>query len=310
MNRPSISISGVAPSISFHKLQPLGQGGMGTVYRGLRVESRGLGDMSAMQVALKMPSIGPDHDRSLRMLIATQNRLGGEALPGVVQPLGIVECDGEQCLAMELVDGRNLAELNRDKFDLLEAISIIMSVIRGLKNLQKKISGHGDLNFKNIILSEKDGTAKVLDFEMAMCHFEKMFNEDEVGGTFGYIAPELIGRESPSAQSDIFSLGMIFTDMLIGRHPFGEDKKQAQIEILRGTLMPSITLDRHKSVERELNRVIKKACATKKEERYQTFDSFAKDLARLVLRIPLEEREKMDQHTYNRLAQWNNPLND
>lgn len=205
----------------------LGQGGMGVVYRG---QQEPLG----RPVALKVLA-----DHVAGDLQAVQ-RFEKEALavarlnhPNIVTvyEFGRTE-DGLLFLAMELIEGESLQQrLKRGALSASDALEVTTQTARALAEAHAQGIVHRDLKPENIMLLEgRDGdlVAKVLDFGLA-----KMVGPEHAAapltsasiimGTPGYMSPEQIHARPLDARSDLYSLGMVWWEMLVGRPPFAGD---------------------------------------------------------------------------------------
>lgn len=139
--------------------------------------------------------------------------------------------EGVPYIVIEWVEGRSLKEIIREKKKLSveDASKIIFYVANALSYAHKKGIVHRDIKPSNIMIS-KDGTVKLLDFglvkilEDTVRRKMEVLEEDEtdsgVAGTPAYMSPEMIEGEEIDARSDLFSLGLVFYEMITGKKAF------------------------------------------------------------------------------------------
>jgi serine/threonine-protein kinase len=195
-------------------LGPLGRGGMGDVYR--------CEDLKLNQsVALKFLAPNRCQDPAWVRRYENEVRLARKVThPNVVRVYDIVEADGEVFIAMEYVDGEDLASLLRRVGRLTgeKAIEIARQLCGGLGAAHDRGVLHRDLKPANIMIDGR-GQARIADFGIAT-----LTDQLEPGGrlaaTPAYMAPELLHGGSPSIRSDLYALGMVLYEMVGGREPF------------------------------------------------------------------------------------------
>jgi serine/threonine-protein kinase len=131
---------------------------------------------------------------------------------------------------MEYLEGKTLAAkiAEEEKMDLLEILDIVTQVSGALKKIHGRSIVHRDLKPENIMLIKKEGKqnfVKLLDFGLARTeHQSKITQTGTVLGTVNYMAPEQISHADYSLATDIYSLGVIFYEMVTGRIPFPAGK--------------------------------------------------------------------------------------
>ena len=195
-------------------LGPLGRGGMGDVYRA--------DDLKLDQsVALKFLSPGRSQDPAWIGRYENEVRLARKVThPNVVRVYDIVEADGEVFIAMEYVDGEDLAGLLRRVGRLTgeKAIEIARQLCGGLGAAHDRGVLHRDLKPANVMIDGR-GQARIADFGIAVLS-GTLEEGGRVPGTPAYIATELLQGGNPSIRSDLYSLGMVLYEMVGGREPF------------------------------------------------------------------------------------------
>ena len=255
---------------AYEILSPLGSGGMGVVYKARDTK---LGRL----VALKFLR-GAEHDGD-----AGRDRLLSEARnasalnhPNIATIYEVGESDGRAFIAMEFVEGRSLsAAIERDSFAPETAVRYGLEIASALAQAHERGIIHRDLKPANIMITAA-GFVKVLDFGLA----KRMPGADlsaatlsqlpvtEVGGMAGtllYMAPETLRGEPADARTDLWALGAVLYEMVVGRPPFmGRSAYETSSAILREppASFPS-------NVPLRLQAVIQRCLSKEREHRYQ-----------------------------------------
>ncbi len=124
-------------------------------------------------------------------------------------------------IAMERIEGQNLKELMAagKRFDPDEAARIVASVAQALDYAHRLGVVHRDIKPANIILTP-DGTPKITDFGVAHLESSNLTVEGQFIGTPNYMSPEQVAGGALDGRSDLFSLGVVFYELLVGQRPF------------------------------------------------------------------------------------------
>ncbi len=228
----------------------LGSGGMGEVYRADDTKLD-------QQVALKFLPARLARDPILLGRLHDEVRLGRQvAHPNVCRIYDIVDWEGAHFVAMEYVDGEDLAKLLRRIGRLAhdKAVDIARGIAAGLMAAHAKGILHRDLKPANIMIDSR-GDARIMDFGLAL-------SDDEVDGTIAgtpaYMAPEQLQGESATVQSDLYSLGLVMYELFTGKaahaaRTLPERMRDAASEI---TTPSSIVRDLDPAVERIILRCL------------------------------------------------------
>src|SRR5215813_174318 len=214
---------------------PLGEGGMGVVYR---AHDTKLG----RDVAIKaLPdAFANDSDRLQRFQREAQV-LASLNHPNIAHIYGLEESDKTRCIVMELVEGETLQErLERGAIPIDEALPIAKQIAEALEAAHEKGIIHRDLKPGNIKLTP-DGKVKVLDFGLA-----KVFSPDAAAnlsdariilGTAAYMSPEQAKGLDVDRRTDIFAFGSVLYEMLTGKFAFhGDTTTETLAAVIRGEL--------------------------------------------------------------------------
>lgn len=200
-------------------LGPLGQGGMGEVYKAYQAD---LGRTVAIKTLLAGEHASPDSlERFLR-----EARVAAKLVhPNIVQIYDIGAEGRLRYLVMEYVEGRTLKDLlaERGRLDVPSALRIARSVARALQFAHERGIIHRDIKPANILL-DRQGRVRILDFGLAKSLTEGggLTAGGAMIGTPCYMSPEqaFAAPEEVDARADLYSLGAVLYEMLTGRPPF------------------------------------------------------------------------------------------
>ncbi len=261
----------------FQVLEQLGRGGMGLVYR---ARDRRLG----RHVALKfLPDRLGDDQPPDRFL---QEAKAASALdhPNICTIFGVDETpSGESFIAMALYDGPSVKELlESGPLPAVEALRIAIHVTSGLVAAHERGIVHCDIKPGNVVLAE-DGTAKIVDFGISrMAHLTYVDGAGFVG-TAGYAAPEQVWRRPVDHRVDLWSVGVLLYEMLVGERPFpGHGMKALMATVEEEPGPPS---ERVEWLPPVVDDVVARCLARDPEERYQTATDLLLDLQRAMAEV-------------------------
>lgn len=261
----------------------LSVGGMGTVYRGTHI-------LMDKKVAIKVlrPSLAADEK-----IVARFSR-EARAASKISHPHALSVTDfgedegGVVFLIMEFLNGRTLKEVIRQEgpLPLTRVVEIMRQVGSALTAAHAEGVVHRDLKSDNIMLLNTTGAdyAKVLDFGIAKIQESDgevdpgLTSPDLIIGTPQYMSPEQCSQsEKIDSRSDIYSLGVILFEMLVGHVPFvGDSPTVVMLKHLQE--QPPSVLNERKDLPAGVETVIAKALAKRREDRYQTAAALVEDL--------------------------------
>ena len=253
-------------------LEKLGEGGMGVVYKAEDTKLK-------REVAIKfLPHhISANKEEKQRFEIEAQ---AAAALnhPNIATIYAIEESGDEVFIAMEYINGIELKDkISKAKPTIEESINIIEQIAQGLGAAHQKGITHRDIKNSNIMITPT-GQVKIMDFGLAKVR--GVSNITKFGTTLGttaYMSPEQARGEHVDQRTDIWSLGVIFYELLTGKFPFRGEFEQAIIySILNEEPEAIAALDRN--LPARLDNIVGKMLNKDLNNRYQNTDELLKDL--------------------------------
>jgi len=273
---PPMSSAGIISA--FHSLVPgvlfggryeilgiLGQGGMGAVYK---ARDRELDRLIALKVI--RPELATDPailQRFKQELILSRNITH----KNVVRIYDLGEADGIRFISMEYVEGEDLRTVLRrqGKFGAKEAIEVVEQVCRALDAAHSEGVIHRDLKPQNI-MRDKAGRVVVMDFGLARSLGETgMTQTGAIVGTLEYMSPEQALGSTLDQRSDIFSVGLIFYELLTGKAPYEADTAIASL-MKRTREEARAASDVDASVPKSLSAIVSRCLEREPSNRYHS----------------------------------------
>ena len=275
----------VGQTISHYKiLEKLGEGGMGVVYKATDTKLE-------RTVALKFLAADRLEDEEHKARFRREARAAA-ALdhPNICTVYEIDEAQGQTFLAMPYLEGSTVRQKVKQRpLKLDEALDIAVQAGEGLRAAHAKGIVHRDIKSANLMVSPQ-GQVKIMDFGLAQAADQSLLTKTEtLLGTPVYMSPEQAQRLPTDRRTDIWSLGIVIYEMLIGRTPFEGEREQA---VLYGIVQeePEPITSQRARVPLDLDWVVSKALAKDAGERYQHIDEMLVDL-RAVARQVAEESD-------------------
>src|SRR5204863_1748112 len=200
--------------------------------------------------------------------------------PNIVTVIDRGEHGARQFIVFEYVDGENLKQMieRRGPAPVATALELGIQIARGLSFAHQQGLVHRDVKPQNVLLNG-DGQAKVTDFGIARSMDVKhgMTQTGAVLGTSDYIAPEQAQGQSVSAQTDVYSLGVVLYELLTGEVPFPGENFVAVAMRHINEAPPSVR-DKRPDVSPRLEAAVQCAMAKRPEDRFQTMVDFCREL--------------------------------
>src|SRR4051794_793420 len=246
----------------------LGSGGMAEVWC---AEDEVLG----RRVALKLLGSRYAEDDEFRERFRREAQAAaGLAHPNIVGIFDRSEWDGTPYIAMELVDGRTLKDLVRDRGPLPPgmAVDLTIQVLRALAYAHRRGIVHRDVKPQNVILDD-EGQAKVADFGIARAGASEMTQTGAIVGTVQYLSPEQAQGHPVDARSDLYSAGVVLYELLTGQVPF-DAESPVSIAIKQINELPVPPGQLEPGLPRALEAVVMRALEKDPARRFQTAEEF------------------------------------
>ena len=254
-------------------IEEVGAGGMAVVYKAVQDPLGRTVAIKALKSSIATePQFAERFEREARFMAAFQQE-------NILNVHDFIKLGGTMFIIMEYVEGVDLYDL-LEKYEALPveiATIVALQVARALNHAHFRGVIHRDIKPANIMISKR-GEVKLMDFGIA--HADSLTDLTETGtglGTPSYMSPEQILGEKLDARSDIWSLGVVFYQMLTGKKPFVEDSQRSVLQKIR--------LERYvharklnPKVPRQLERILARCMAKLPTDRYGTTQALIHEL--------------------------------
>jgi len=262
-------------------LRKLGSGGMAAVYL---AEDEDLGRRVAIKI---LDSRYADDELFLERFRREAKSAAGLSHPNIVSIYDRGESAGHAYIAMEVIEGRSLKELIKERGPLpvAKAIDYVQQILTAVRFAHRNGIVHRDIKPHNILVGPEE-RLKVTDFGIARADDGGMTETGSIIGTAHYLSPEQARRSSVTAQSDLYSVGVVLYEMLTGRVPFsGDSLPEIVMKHVTDTPRPPSTLVQ--GIPAELDQIVLRALAKTARERYASAEEFSDDLGRVAAGLPV-----------------------
>ena len=268
-------------------IRSIGEGGMANVYLGYDT-------ILDRNVAIKVLRGDMSNDEKfVRRFQREALSASSLAHPNIVEMYDVGEDDGLYYIVMEYIEGKTLKQLlkKRGTLTLSEAIDIMLQLTEGMAHAHDSYIIHRDLKPQNIMIKD-DGQIKITDFGIAMAlNSTQLTQTNSVMGSVHYLPPEQASGKGCTIKSDIYSMGIIFYELLSGSLPFrGENAVEIALKHMREPL-PSLR-EENSAIPQSIENIIKKATAKNPKNRYDSARSMHEDLLTAL------DDERMDEPVY------------
>jgi eukaryotic-like serine/threonine-protein kinase len=285
-------------------IEALGAGGMGVVYR---ARDEKLERDVAIKILAQGVLLSGDARRRFHKEALALAKLSH---PHIAAVYDVGEQDGVDYIVMECVVGESLAAILKDgPLTLKNATSIALQIAEALEEAHERGVVHRDLKPANVIVTPK-GQVKVLDFGIAKLLEPSGLDATEtVAGTRGllgtllYMSPEQVHQKTVDARTDLWSLGVLYYESLVGRVPFRGDSNIATLRAI--TEHPPIPLRQLRHDAPELaGRIVSRALEKEPGRRYQSASEVIQDTSDLLAEITTSSQplQKPAKRTLRMLA--------
>jgi tetratricopeptide (TPR) repeat protein/predicted Ser/Thr protein kinase len=251
----------------------LGQGGMGAVYKARDTE---LDRMVALKIIRPELTTNPEILKRFKQELILARQVTHR---NVIRIFDLGQADGFKFITMEYLEGRDLRAVIREKGKLPpeEAARIILQICRALEAAHSEGVIHRDLKPQNIML-DANGRAYVMDFGIARsAYLPGMTQTGALVGTPEYMSPEQAKGEKLDERSDLFSLGTILYELVIGQSPYYSDTPLATLwKRIQEKAKPLDEVD--PTIPKPLSDIVAKALEIEPENRFASASQFAQHL--------------------------------
>lgn len=265
-------------------VKKIGTGGMADVYLALDT-------VLNREVALKILRGDLSHDPvALLRFQREANAASGLNHPSIVEVYDVGEDEGQHYIVMEMIRGTTLKQLvhRRGALDKYESVAIMQQLASALQHAHSAHVIHRDIKPQNILVKD-DGTVKITDFGIALAGDAiQLTKSDSVLGSVHYMAPECSRGEGASEQSDVYSLGVVFYELLTGDVPYrGETPVEIAMKHMREPF-PSVKKF-NPTLPNSIANIIARATHKNRTHRYSNMKEFVDDLDTCLLESRQEE---------------------
>ncbi len=199
--------------------------------------------------------------------------------PNIVEMYDVGEDNGNYFIVMEYIDGKTLKSLikKRGGLSLAETVDIMMQLTSAIACAHDSFLIHRDIKPQNVLILE-DGRVKITDFGIAIAmNSAELTQTNSVMGSVHYLPPEQANGSGATIKSDIYSLGILMYECLIGKLPFkGENAVEIAIKQMKEKI-PSMC-SQNELIPQSVENVVLKACAKNPRNRYESVSEMHEDL--------------------------------
>lgn len=271
-------------------LKKIASGGMAEVYLAKKPGYEGITKLLAIKKILPQYS----NDPKFRSMFKNEANIAINLLHKNIVTIHEFGTErGQLYISMDFIAGLSLRQLTKrlakmgDKLDLIFTIFVIKEICEGLDSAHRLVDAktgrplkilHRDVSPQNVLISY-EGEIKIIDFGIAK---SKIFQGENTStgvlkGKFGYLSPEQVSGESIDSRTDIFSLGVIFWELLTGQRLFLSNNEINTIKKIMKCDVPKISLI-SPEVPEQVEKICLKALEKSKSDRFQTAGEMAKHL--------------------------------
>ncbi|MBK8482731.1 MAG: serine/threonine protein kinase [Proteobacteria bacterium] len=288
MNPPVLVGDAVGPSVAdplvgrdllgtYRLVEPLGKGGMATVYRGRHL-------LTDQEVAIKIlsPELATQSDVKARFIDEART-LARLEHPNIVTLYNFLEAEGHLYLVMQIAEGEALDALigRQGRLPCNDVVAIGIETLFALEYAHERGVVHRDIKPSNIVI-RGDGAVKVMDFGIAkIVGSTKLTQTGQTMGTVRYMAPEQVRGKPVDHRCDLYALGVTLYEACSGQPPFDGD---THFEIMRKQLVDAPRpLSELAAVPPELEQTLARAMEKRAEDRFAN----AREYIRALKAVPV-----------------------
>jgi len=272
-------------------LQGLGRGSMGLVYKALDLK---INRLLAIKTIRFSDEFDEDVIQEIKERFFREAEIAGRlSHPCIVTLHDMGEDQDLTYMAMEYLEGENLEKFINKKnlLPLRKVLSVVASVAEALEFAHRADVIHRDIKPANIMLL-KTGGVKVTDFGIAKAISSSRTRTGVILGTPNYMSPEQIMGQKVDPRSDVFSLGVVFYQLLTGELPFqGDNLSSLLYQITQVKHPPLRSFNARIPVACE--QIMDKALAKNLDERFKTAGQMEKLLRLLALKVDQKQKKRV-----------------
>jgi eukaryotic-like serine/threonine-protein kinase len=276
----------------YRLLDRVAVGGMAEVFKAKRSGVEGFEKVVAVKRILPHLS---DNKEFVNMFINEAKMVAGLTHPNIVQIFDLGKIEKTYFIAMEYVHGRDLRTIVKRakergiRVPLDLAVLMVGKVCTALEYAHRKKDDRGramqivhrDVSPQNILISY-EGDVKLTDFGIAKAAAQATHTDrGALRGKLLYMSPEQANGRSMDCRSDVFSMGIVFYEMITDQRPFMSTSEKSILEMVRECQVPApMTINAR--IPPRLDRIVMKALARDPVDRYQDASEMARDLERFL----------------------------
>jgi len=272
-------------------LQGLGRGSMGLVYKALDLK---INRLLAIKTIRFSDEFDEDVIQEIKERFFREAEIAGRlSHPCIVTLHDMGEDQDLTYLAMEYLEGENLEKfINRKNLlPLRKVLSVVASVAEALEFAHRADVIHRDIKPANIMLL-KTGGVKVTDFGIAKAISSSRTRTGVILGTPNYMSPEQIMGQKVDPRSDVFSLGVVFYQLLTGELPFQGDNLSSLLYQITQVKHPPLR-SFNSRIPVACEQIMDKALAKNLDERFKTAGQMEKLLRLLALKVDQKQKKRV-----------------
>ena len=271
-------------------IRKIGDGGMAFVYE---AKDKLLNRTVAVKV-LRPEFV--DDEEFLKKFKREAEAVASLSHPNIVNVYDVGEDGKVNYIVMEYIDGQNLKDIikNEGTLDEYTALDITKQIAMALSAAHKKGIVHRDIKPHNILISNEGRIVKVADFGIAKAVTNStMTNVGNIIGSVHYFSPEQAKGNSVNSTADLYSLGIVLYEMIIGRVPFvGDSPISIALQHINDDL--EFTSDEKVNIPQSVRTIIKKLTEKSSENRYQSAEELIEDIDYVEKNIDLDFIKEYD----------------
>lgn len=291
--------SGDGKQERFTSVHHIGYGGMASVYK---VFDTLLGEIVALKV-LHPHLNNPVLVSRLKREVLLSRKIAHRYL---LRLYDVVKFQDKFGITMEFMGGGTLKEWidTRDTIDINRSLSVVRDIATGLETAHNRGVLHRDIKPQNVLFSGDRKTVKLGDFGLAFSLMDAgpaLTAEGTVGGTPGYMAPEVFEGDFYDPRSDIYSLGILLYEILTGKLPFSGASTLELFNMQRQQEpAPPSRLNTH--ISADIDTLVLTCISKSTEHRFQTVGEFLWSLEQILSPYPVLPLQNTSSHKNGQLS--------